>query len=342
MTQEHLVLLSQRLGPVTELESSLARLGARIEGAPLWTLEDIRANGASARVIILGAVEPFDAAALESLPALQAIVRRGVGTDNVDLDAATRLGIVVAHVTDASVEEVSDHALALLLAAERRVHLLDRAVRAGAWVEDPAAIIALRAPMRRMSTLTLGIVGFGRIGQALARKAGGLYRRVLASDPAPDRSAADRFRVELVALEELLEHADHLSVHTPLMPGTRHLIGREAINALRPGAVLVNTSRGGVVDQEAVLDAVRAGTIAGAGLDVTEGEPIPLNDPLVGEARLLLTAHSAAYSQTADVELARRSVEAVASLLADQRPESIANPKVLTSAVLRQPLGRSA
>jgi D-3-phosphoglycerate dehydrogenase / 2-oxoglutarate reductase len=332
------VVLSERLGPVTELERRLESTGAQVRGRPLWTVDDIRAHGGEARIIILGAVEPFDAVALAALPNLHAIVRRGVGVDNVDLEAATRLGIVIAHVTDATVEEVSDHALALLLAVERQVAQLDAGVRRGAWVHDASAIIALRAPIRRFRTLTLGVVGLGRIGRTLALKAGPLYGCILASDPFATADSATSVGAELVSRDELLRSADHVSLHVPLAPDTHHLVDAEALLSMRPGAVLVNTARGGLVDEAAVLAAVRAGHLGGAGLDVNEREPLPPDDPLLGEPRILLTAHSAASSQTANEELARRSVDAVAALLSGVRPEAIANPEVLMSPALRAPL----
>ena len=335
-----LVLLSQRLGAITPVEERLRDVGAEIRGAPLWSLQEIREHALDARVIILGAVEPFDATALEALPALVAIVRRGVGTDNVDLEAATRLGIVVANVPDASVEEVSDHALAMLLGLERQLPPLDRAVRIGLWARDPGEIKAIRAPIRRLSALTLGIIGFGRIGQALARKASPSYRRILASDPVIDSAAAQAAGAELVPLEELFSSADHLSVHAPLTEATRHLVDAGALALMKPDAIVVNTARGGLIEEAAILAAIRSGRLRAAGLDVTEHEPIPAGDPLLGEPRVLLTAHSAASSVTAEDELIRRSVDAAAAILYGRWPDSVANPEVLSSPALRRPLTR--
>jgi len=329
------VVLSERLGAVTAQERRLEAAGAVVRGAPLWTREDIVANAAGAEVVILGAVEPFDAAAMERLPGLLAVVRRGVGHDNVDLDAASRLGIVVANVPDASVEEVSDHALALLLAVERAVPWLDAAVHEGRWRHDPAEIEAIRRGARRLNRLTLGVVGFGRIGRALARKARAVYGRVVASDPvvAPDEAA--RAGVELLGLDDLLGAADHVSLHAPLLPATRHLIGARALAAMRPGAVLVNTSRGGLVDEAAVLAAVESGHLRGAGLDVTGQEPLAPDDPLLRSRRVVLTAHPAAASSTTAVELVARSVDAAIDLVNGRRPASVVNEDVLASPALR-------
>jgi len=340
MADRATVLLSERLGPVTSVEQRVEIAGAEVLGAPLWTLPEIREHGATADIIILGAVEPFDGEALASLPMLRAIVRRGVGTDNVDLDMATELGIVVAHVTDASVEEVSDHALALLVTIERRVRQLDAGVRSGAWSHDTREVTSLRQPIRRLRTLALGIVGFGRIGQALARKARPLYDRIVVSDPVMDEPTARARAVDLVPLDELFVSADHVSLHAPLNSQTRHMVGQAVLATMRAGSVLVNTARGGLVDESALLEAVRSGHLAGAGLDVTEREPLLPEDPLLGEPNVVLTAHSAASSQSASSELAARSVDAALAILDGQMPPAIANPDVLTRPTLRVNLMR--
>ena len=326
-----LVLLSQRLGAVTAAEERLREAGAEVRGAPLWSLAEIREHGVEARLIILGAVEPFDAAALESLPVLEAIVRRGVGTDNVDLETASRLGIVVANVPDASVEEVSDHALALLLAIERQIVGLDRGVRSGVWSRDPSAIQALRHPIRRLQSLTLGVIGLGRIGRALVRKASPVYGRVIGCDPFVKAASG----VSIVPFDELVATADHVSVHAPLTDETRHLIDGATIARMPVGAVLVNTSRGGLVDEAAVIEAIGSGRLRGAGLDVTAKEPLPPGAALFEDPRILLTAHSAASSSMSDRDLVERSVDAAAAVLSGRRPASIANPSVLDSPALR-------
>jgi D-3-phosphoglycerate dehydrogenase len=328
------VVMSERLGAITDEERRIEQAGAVLRRAPLWNLDEIRANASDARVVILGAVEPFDREVLEALPGLSAVVRRGVGHDNVDTDAATALGIPVAIVPDASVEEVSDQALALLMAIERRITLVDAAVRAGQWERDPSEIQRVRAGARRFSELTLGVIGLGRIGSALARKASTLYRRILASDPAVHAAAAPP-GVELVHLEALIAEADHVSVHAPLVPATRNLVDDLFLGKLRPGAVLVNTSRGGVVDEAAVLRAIERGTLGGAGLDVTVHEPLEGGDPLIGEQRVVLTAHSGSWSTTAQAELRRRAVDAVVAILEDRVPNVLANPEVLDRPALR-------
>jgi len=328
------VILSARLGPVTDEERRIEASAAVVRSEALWSLDDIRDRGGDAAVFILGAVEPFDAEAMASIPNCIAVVRRGVGFDNVDVDAATRNGILVANVPDASVEEVSDHALALLLSIERRIVQLDRAVHDGVWQRDPAGIAAVRGGIRRMSELTLGIIGFGRIGRAVARKARPLYRAILVADPIAPAASADQLGATLVSVEEVLAGSDHVTLHAPLDAGTRHLIDEGALARLRPGAVLVNTSRGGLVDEAALAAALADGRLL-AGLDVTEHEPFPADDPLLAADGLLLTAHSAHASLTAADELARRSVDAAIAIIEGRRPASIVNPEVLEAANLR-------
>ncbi|HWM16621.1 MAG TPA: NAD(P)-dependent oxidoreductase [Microbacterium sp.] len=331
-----LVVLSQRLGAPGPHEARLEDAGARVQSVALFTSDQIAAGAGDADVVILGAVEPFDAAALAALPNLRAVVRRGVGHDNVDVEAATRLGIVVANVPDASVEEVSDHALGMLLALERNVARLDRAIRQGRWQEDPAGVQQIRVSSRRLSDLTLGVVGFGRIGRALVRKARSVYPEIIVTDPAADEAAVSAAGAQLVGLHPLLQRADHVSLHVPMASSNRHLIGADELAEMRAGAVLVNTARGGLVDEAAAVAAVRSGHIRGVGLDVTAQEPLPADAAVFTvEDNVLLTGHAAAWSETAANDLAAGSVDAVEALLAGRLPRSLVNPEVLRSPMLR-------
>lgn len=296
----------------------------------LWSAAEVRANASEADAILVGAVEPMDAAALAELARCRILVRRGVGVDNVDVAAATDLGLPVAYVPDASVEEVSDHALALLLALERRVSALDRAVRQGAWTRDATTLAPHRRGMRRLSTLTLGIAGIGRIGAALARKARPIFGALLAYDPYATEHAAAAVGAALVPFDDLLARADAISIHAPHTPETHHLFDERAFARMRAGAYLVNTSRGGLVDEAALAAALGAGRLAGAGLDVTEQEPLAPDSPLLRMESVLFTAHSAAMSESADLDLRRRAVEAAVAALQGRRPAALANPEVLS------------
>jgi len=329
------VILSHRLGAPAEEEHRLEPY-ARVIGAEMYTREQIVANASEASTIILGAIEPFDRATLESLPRLGAVVRRGVGFDNIDTEAATSLGILVANVPDASVNEVADHAVSLLLALERRLVPLDQAVRQDAWRKDPQGVQRMRVSCRRLSDLTLGIVGLGRIGRAVAHRTLPLYRQIVGSDPFVDAHAGVPTGVTVVPLHELLREADHITLHAPLMAGSHHLLGSPEFMQMRPGAILVNTARGGLIDESALAQALTSGHLGGAGLDVTAEEPPPVDHPVfLGSPNILATGHSAAWSSAASAALARGSVDSVVDILSGRQPRSVVNPDVLTSPNLR-------
>ena len=252
---------------------------------------------------------------------LRVIGRYGVGTDNIAVEEATRRGIPVTNVPVYCTDEVTEHVLAMLLAHVRGIVPYDRAVRRGDWS------LAAGLPTRRVAGSTLGIVGFGAIGQTLARKARGLDLAVVAHD-------ADEARVrdggaEPVGLLELAGRADFVSVHVPLVDATRGLIGREFLGAMKPSAYLFNAARGAIVDHDALLWALEAGEIAGAGIDVFEPERLPADHPLLAQERLLATPHTAFYSDESMRDLARLAAENVAAVLAGREPSSLVNPQIL-------------
>jgi D-3-phosphoglycerate dehydrogenase / 2-oxoglutarate reductase len=256
------------------------------------------------------------------------IVRYGVGTDNIDVDAATDLGIIVGHVPSYCPDEVSSHAVALLLDAIRHVARTDRRVRRGGWDVHRGETI------HRIAGRTLGLVGLGGIGRAVARKMAPWGVRLLATDPFVDPAVASGLGVALVDFETLCRESDYVSLHCPLLPETRHLVDEAAIAAMKPGAVLVNTSRGPVVDGRALVAALDGGRLAAAALDVFEDEPLPADSPLRGHDRLVVTDHMAWYSEESQVELQQTAAEETARVCTGGLPRSLANPLVL------QQLGR--
>lgn len=327
-TTPRVIAYSERLAPLTEHEELLRTIeGATLRITPLWTEDLIATNAATADVVMVGAVEPMNATALRSLASCRLLVRRGVGLDNIDVATATELGIPVAYVPDASVEEVSDHALALLLALERRVVRLDRFVQGKRWTRATKEIASERRGMRRLSELTLGIVGLGRIGRALAGKAASVFGTVIGHDPflTPDVPSP----IELVGFEELLTRSDLVSLHVPLTPDTAYMVGSEVFQLMKPGSFLVNTARGGLVDEEALIEALGAGRIAGAGLDVTADEPLSETSRLLGLESVILTGHSANAGVAASDEARRLTVIAVLKAMEGRRPDALANPEVL-------------
>ena len=254
------------------------------------TPEEVAAQAGDADVLINQYV-PITAAVLDALPSCRLVVRYGVGVDNVDAEAAAERGVWVANVPDYGRDEVADHTLALAMALLRGVVALDRSVRDGTWDLDPAR------PLRRLATLTWGVVGCGAIGTAVARRAAGLGMRVLGYDLPTVRSEAP---IERVPLEELLEAADLVSLHAALTPDTHHLVGAAALARMRPTAHLVNTARGGLVEEAALLAALDAGALAGAALDVLEHEPPDeLGWKLARHPRVVATPHAAWYSEEA-------------------------------------------
>lgn len=272
--------------------------------------------------VVLTSAAPITSRVLESLPRCRAVVRYGIGLDNVDLDAATEKGIVVAHVLDFCTEEVSNHAIALMLALARRLPALHADSVAGRWRRPQAWGLG---PVHGQ---TLGIAGFGNIGRAVARKALAFGMRVLAFDPYGDANAAAEMGVRLAPLDELLAESDYVSLHTPLTPETRHLIGTAELAAMKPTAVLVNTSRGPVVDEPALVRALSEGEIAAAGLDVFEEEPLPADSPICEMKNALLTPHVASVSPTAMRTLRLEVGRAAADVLRGRWPRYVANPAV--------------
>lgn len=251
------------------------------------------------------------------------IARYGIGVDNVDLAAATRAGIVVTNVPDYCVDEVSDHGLALFLALARRVVAADQAVKGGAW-----DVVAHKG-IRRLRGQTLGLLGFGKIARALAAKAQALGMQVVAVDPFVDAESMGRLKVRSADLDTLLAESDAVSVHVPLSPETRGIIGERALARMKPTAFLINTSRGGLVDEHALAAALTAGRLAGAALDVMEKEPPPPDHPLRKAPNVILTPHLAFYSREAVVELQTKVAEEAARALRGEPPRSPVNREVL-------------
>ncbi|MCL6552606.1 MAG: phosphoglycerate dehydrogenase [Firmicutes bacterium] len=271
---------------------------------------------------IIAGTEPITARVLAAAPRLRIVARRGVGLDSVDVAAATARGVVVTTTLGVNTEAVADHAMALLLATARRVAWLDRRMKAGQW--DRAITIDVHGK-------TLGVVGFGAIGRAVARRAAGFGLQVLAYDVAPDEAAARALGVRLCSLDELLAQSDFVSVHVPLLPETRGLIGEATLARMKPGAILINTSRGPVVDEAALLRALQSGHLGGAGLDVFVEEP-PVDWTLVQLDHVVATPHVASHTRETLARMDRACAEAVLAVLRGERPAHVVNPEVYARA----------
>jgi D-3-phosphoglycerate dehydrogenase len=260
---------------------------------------------------------------IRTLDRCRIIARYGIGVDTIDLDAANERGIVVTNVPDYCIDEVSDHALSLALALARGVTLLDRRVRTGSWTPTDAR------PLHRIRGRTLGLVGFGRIARALAVKAAALGYHVVATDPYIADDAVRDAGVEPLSFDELLERADVVSMHVPLTDESHHLFGFEALAKMKPGAILVNTSRGPLVDTAALRDALASGHLGGAALDVLEQEPPAPDEPLLQRDDVVITPHAGFYSEESVRELQRKAVEQVVDALAGRRPTYALNADVV-------------
>jgi D-3-phosphoglycerate dehydrogenase len=297
--------------PLDVVRDALSGLGVAVEsGSPPWSGDD---------VVGLLSFEPVTAADLDRLPRLQVIATPSVGYDHVDLEDATARGIWVCNVPDYCVDEMADHALALLLALVRGVVELDRSVRRGEWLHDVAG------PLRRISAVRLGIVGFGRIGRAVAARARALGMEVWAYDPnVPDEdiAAAD---VRPASLDELLEASTAVSVHVLSTPDTRGLIGARELGLLPEGAYVVNVSRPAIVDVDALLAALASGRLGGAALDVLDVEPPTAAAPAPAAPRLVVTPHAGWYSEAAEEAVSRRACESARDVLEGRRPAGAVN-----------------
>jgi D-3-phosphoglycerate dehydrogenase / 2-oxoglutarate reductase len=281
---------------------------------------------------------PIGSDAIASLPRCKLIVCSLIGVDSIDVAAATRHGVIVANAPTYCVEEVSDHALALLLACARGLKVLDQGVRAQRWSE---LSLVRPFPARRLSTCTVGLVGLGRIGRRVAAKCTALGIRVLASDPFVTEVEALKCGAALVELMTLAREADFVSVHVPLSPGTRHLIGAEFLGQMKPTAYLVNTSRGALVDEAALCRALKEGSIAGAGLDVMSEEPPDPRNPLLALDNVVLTPHSGWFSPDAVADVRREVVRAVIELRQGVWPASAVNRETKPKLELRSGPARS-
>jgi D-3-phosphoglycerate dehydrogenase len=250
---------------------------------------------------------------LEKLPRCKVIARYGVGVDTIDLEAASEQGIVICNVPDYGMEEVSDHALALMLALTRKIVPANALVKSGRWD------CSLVQPIVRHQVQTSGIIGLGRIGQAMARKTHGLGMKVIGHDPYPPQSGLPGY-ITLTGLDELLRNADVVSVHCPLNDQTRHLLDEAKLSLMKPTAYLVNTARGHIVDEEALDRLLEGKKLAGAAMDVLAKEPGPADHPLFRHDNFYCTPHMSWNSQESAQELKRKAAEEVRTVLLGGAP----------------------
>jgi D-3-phosphoglycerate dehydrogenase / 2-oxoglutarate reductase len=299
----------------------LGSIGAELQLAPEATPEAILKVAAPADALLVTYAK-ITGEMIRQMTRCRIISRFGIGVDNVDLDAATAAGIVVTNVPDYCIDEVSDHAMALLLALARKIPASNAQVHGGRW--EMKAVV----PIHRLKGRILGLAGFGRIPRLVVPKARAFGLRVIVHDPLVQADVFARERVDQVDFDELLSESDYISIHTPLLPETRNLFSTDAFSRMKPGAYLINTARGPIVDEQALAKALDARQLAGAALDVMPNEP-PTGSPLLGRDNVIITPHTSFYSEESLLELQRKAAEEVVAVLSGRPPRNPVNPEAL-------------
>ncbi|MFH1624811.1 MAG: C-terminal binding protein [Pseudomonadota bacterium] len=317
-------------------EEAYSERGIDFVKAPCNTEQEIIAAASDADAV-LTVLQPFGRKVIEKLTRCKLIHCIGIGYDGIDVKAATEYGICVSTPADYCLEEVSDHTMALILACSRKIVRLDKAVRLGKWdsAEKREIRTELWPPMFRLRGQTLGLIGFGNIPRTLVHKGKGFGMRVVAFDPYVAPEIGVEYGVELVELDYLLRTSDYVSCHAALIPETQHLLGLEEFRKMRSTAYLINTARGGIIDEKALCTALSRGYIAGAGLDVLEIEMVAADHPLLEFDNVILTPHSAHYSEYSALEIRRRPFEEMARVIDGKWPRCLLNPEVKEKFVLR-------
>jgi phosphoglycerate dehydrogenase-like enzyme len=282
------------------------------------TAEELMDPVQNADGLILG-LDPATAAVLENAPRLRVISKYGVGTDNIDLETATRMGILVTRAPGSNSSAVAELAFGLMLAVARRIAESDRNIRRGIWGKYAGF---------ELSGKILGIVGTGQIGKQLARLARGFDMQLLCCDIKPDESWARQEGASYVSLNHLLQRADIISLHLPLTADTHHLVAAPQLEAMKPTAILINTARGELVDETALLEALAQNRPAGAGLDVVETDP-PHNTPLARLDNVVLTSHIGAHTREAMAAMAHTAVENLVKVFQGVVPDTVVNPEAV-------------
>ena len=306
-------------------------LGVEFVGQPCTSDEEFIAFARDAdAVITVGTIRPVPRKVIENLERCRLISNTQIGYDSIDTVAATERGILVTNVPDYCVEEVSDHAMALILACSRKIVQLNEAAKKGQWGLSAEGIeiqSQIWPKMSRLQGQTLGLLGFGKVSRALVPKARGFQLRVIAHDPYVPTEAVQQMGVKMVDWKRLLLESDFLSIHAALTPETRHIMNAEAFKEMKPTACLINTARGGFVDEASLYQALKEGEIAMAALDVADPEPPDPQSPLLALDNFISTAHSAFFSPDSEAERWHRPVEEVARVIRGEWPRSLVNPQ---------------
>ncbi len=329
--QYRVVITDCDQGSIDEEKEEFERIGAELILAQVREEEDLirackEADG------LLNQYSLLTRRVFENLPKCKVVARYGVGVDSVDLRAATDLGILVANVPDYCMDEVANQTIAMMLALMRKVAFFDQKVKSGQWDFRQGR------PIHRLKGKTMGLVGSGRIGLELAKRIAAFGVNVIAFDPYIKKAPEG---VELKDLDTVLKESDFISIHCPLNDSTRHLIGEREFRKMEKKPLLINTSRGPIVDEKALIQALREGFVSGAGLDVLEKEPPDSQNPLLKMENVILSPHIGYYSVESISELKRRTAKNVVDVLMGRWPKSVVNPEIIgkTRAYISRPLG---
>jgi len=310
-------------------EGDYRKIGAEFVTRPCQTEDEIIAATKDADFVITFR-RPFTRRVIARLKQCQMIYNDGTGYESIDINAANEYGICVSYPAGYCAEEVAEHTMALILACARKIVRLDRAVREGKWdsYEKKEIRLKILPPIFPLGGKILGLIGFGRIARRVIPKAKGFELRVIASDPYVPSSIFEELGVELVTLDHLLRNSDFVSIHAAFTPEARHMLGIAQFKRMKPTAYLVNCARGDFIDEEALFTALTQGYIAGAALDVLQGESVGLDHPLLKLENVIFTPHTAYYSEESKLKSARRPYEEIVRLINGEWPQWLINPQV--------------
>ena len=321
------MIVANRLIPHNE--EDYRRIGVEFITLPCQTEDEIIAATQEADAVIT-MMRPFTRKVIERLSKCKLIYNLGTGYEAIDIRAATEHGIYVSYPGDYCTEEVAEHTMALILACARKLFLLDKAVRDGKWdsYEKKEIRLKILPPMFKLKGQILGLIGFGRIPQRLVPKAKGFELRIIAFDPYVSSSAFETLGVESVSFDYLLKSSDYVSVHAAFTPKAWHMIGIDQFKMMKHTAYIINCARGEFIDEQALYLALTQGYIAGAALDVLERESVGLDHPLLRLENVIITAHSAYYSEQSVLKYRQRPYEEIARIIKGQQPRRLLNPEV--------------
>ena len=319
--------------PVDLIKPILDEIGAELVIARPKTDAEVVEAGRDADAIIMHGSVPFTREIISRLKRCKVVCRTGVGVDRIDLQAAAEFGVKVCNAAGCNSIEVSEQTIGLLIAVARKLVRMNQYSHEGRWRRHTAELHAYRGQVSRITGRTLGIVGLGHVGRQVAPRAQGMKLTVQAVDPYLDPKIARGLGVKLVSLDELMRTSDFISLHAPLTPATRKMFGRAEFAAMKPTAFLINCARGGLVDTDALVDALVDGQIAGAALDVTEPEPLPGDHRILALPNVIVTCHTAANSNESYVDCQTHAAREVARVLSGKTPTTeVKDPWLLAEA----------